>query len=258
MTARGQAAVRVAIRRDDRDAEDAAAPDAALVAAAACRTVRCRTVTCRTVVSFAMAWLTLGCAGPLGGAPAYQGAVLDPASPKRDFTLATTDGRPFAFAAETRGAVTLLLFGYTHCPDICPTHMANIAAARRGLSPEDRARVRVVFVTTDPERDTPSALRAWLAQFDTAVVGLRGSLDDVHRVEALYGLAPSTHAMPMPGQGASSVTVGHATRVLAFTADDSLRVHYSADTGQQQWASDLPKLLAVAPVRSPRPNRVAF
>src|SRR4051812_28704979 len=91
-----------------------------------------------------------------------HGVKLTPVRPKPDFTLENTDGQPFHFAAATRDAVTLLYFGYTNCPDVCPQHLVNIAGALRKLSPEQQAHVRVVFVTTDPARDTPERLRGWL------------------------------------------------------------------------------------------------
>ncbi|HSG47004.1 MAG TPA: SCO family protein, partial [Longimicrobiales bacterium] len=77
---------------------------------------------------------------------------------KVSFTLTDTRGRPFDFRAETDGHITLLFFGYTFCPDICPVHMATLAAALTELDPGVRQDVRVVFVTVDPQRDTPERL----------------------------------------------------------------------------------------------------
>jgi protein SCO1/2 len=95
----------------------------------------------------------------------WHGAVLIQPLAKPSFTLTDTAGQPYDFRAQTAGKTTLLFFGYTHCPDICPMHMANIATAmdRTGLSAEQ---VAVVFVTTDPARDTPERLRTWLGHFN--------------------------------------------------------------------------------------------
>src|SRR5215475_16013449 len=90
---------------------------------------------------------------PPAPAGEYRGLKLDPPQPRPTFTLRDTEGRPFDFAARTRGRPTFLYFGYTHCPDICPTAMADVAAALRGVSASVRRTVQVVFVTTDPARD---------------------------------------------------------------------------------------------------------
>jgi protein SCO1/2 len=161
--------------------------------------------------------------------------------PKPAFTLVTTDGRPFSFRDETAGRVALLYVGYTNCPDVCPAHMKNIAAALRTLSPADRDRVRVVFVTTDPARDTPTALRSWLDHFDSSFVGLRGSLEEVNAIAAVVGLSPASRE---PGPtGAAAYGVAHAAAVVAFTPDDSAHIVYPFGMSQIDWEHDLPLLL---------------
>jgi protein SCO1/2 len=185
-----------------------------------------------------MATALVGCADPTRRGD-YRGVELTPARPKPDFTLTATDGRPFEFRRATDGQLTLLFFGYTYCPDICPVHLANIAAVLEKLPPLQRDSVRVVFVTTDPERDTPERLRSWLDNFGHNFVGLRGSVEDVNRIETSFGLPASIKE----GTG-DKYGVGHAAQVLAFTPDDSLRVLYPFGVRQQDWANDLPKLLA--------------
>ena len=95
------------------------------------------------------------------GGRAYRGTVLAHAIPRPSFTLTDTHGQPFGFRAKTDSTVTLLFFGYLNCPDVCPVHMTgNIASAHAGGMPYEVARdIRVVFVTTDPERDTPEKLQ---------------------------------------------------------------------------------------------------
>ena len=97
-----------------------------------------------------------------------------------DFALTDHTGKPRTLG-DFKGKVVVLFFGYTHCPDVCPLHMANIAAVLRRMPAEDRARVVTVFVTTDPERDTPMRLREWLANFDASFVGLTGTKDELAR-----------------------------------------------------------------------------
>ena len=79
--------------------------------------------------------------------------------------------------------MALLFFGYTWCPDVCPIHMANIGQAMKSIPTEDRHRVEVVFVSTDPARDTPERIREWLDVFDRSFVGLRGTLEEVNRIQ---------------------------------------------------------------------------
>src|SRR4051794_22585165 len=86
------------------------------------------------------------------------------------FTLTGLDGKPYDFQAETKGRPTYLYFGYTHCPDECPTAMADLASALRRSPQQERDKAVVVFVTTDPDRDTPPVLRAFLDQFSTDFV----------------------------------------------------------------------------------------
>ena len=106
-----------------------------------------------------------------------RGPRLEHAIPKPDFTLLTLDGEPFRFREQTDGRLTLLFFGYTHCPDICPLHMANIGAVMKKMPISDTERIRVVFVTTDPERDTPARLREWLANLHPDFIGVTGAPD---------------------------------------------------------------------------------
>jgi protein SCO1/2 len=179
-----------------------------------------------------------------------HGVKLTPVRAKQDFTLTDTERHPFHFAADTRGTVTLLYFGYTNCPDVCPQHLVNIAGALKRMSKESQARVRVVFVTTDPARDTPERLRGWLNNFDRRFIGLSGSIDEVKDIQIKLGLPPSQmEAMPSMTAGPRPPTyeVGHAAQVLAYTPDDSLRAEYPSGFTLDDWANDLPRLLKVTP-----------
>jgi protein SCO1/2 len=196
----------------------------------------------------ALALGALGCRESRASALAsLRGVRLSPPRAKPDFTLTRTDGRPFSFKADTKGKVALLYFGYTNCPDVCPTHMANIAAALRRLSRDEQAKVRVVFVTTDPNRDTPERLRQWLNNFDARFIGLRGATDSVNQIQATLGLPPAMmELMDSSGAGPrAAYGMGHAAQVLAFTPDDSLRAEYPSGFTADDWANDLPKLARV-------------
>ncbi len=190
-----------------------------------------------------------GSAAPAAGG--FEGVRLQAPLPRPHFTLSDTRGRPFSFGEETRGELTLLYFGYTHCPDVCPVQMANLAAALERASPEVRRRTRVVFVTVDPERDTPERLRRWLDAFDPRFVGLRGSEAQVDSIERGLGLGVAARDSAAAGPGTGAYAVGHAAQVVAFTPDDSAHVLYPFGTRQAQWARDLPRLLARFPAPTP-------
>ena len=183
------------------------------------------------------------CAAPEA---ANQGPAVPLPAPiaRPAFTLTATDGRPFDFAVRTKGKLTFLLFGYTHCPDVCPVHVANISAALRTLSFEDRARATLVFVTTDPQRDSLSVLRSWLASFDSTFVGLTGSVDDVSRLAASLQVAP---AMFGPRNPDGSYEVGHGAQVIVWQPDDSARFIFPFGVRQKEWAKAMPGLLGHAP-----------
>lgn len=164
------------------------------------------------------------------------GPKISPPIPKPDFTLTTTDGKPYNFRTETEGYVALLFFGYTHCPDVCPVHLANIAAALSKLGPEVNQRVKVIFVTTDPARDTPQVIRSWLDKFDPRFVGLTGDSLAILGAMKQLRLAPIEREA---GPNDSTYTIGHSAFVLAFTRDDLAHVIYPFGIRQSDWARDL-------------------
>ena len=175
------------------------------------------------------------------GAPSgFRGVLTAPPLEKPDFTLTDQNGAPFNFRLATAGKVTLLFFGYTHCPDVCPLHVANIAAVLKKLPFEARAAIRFVFVTTDPVRDTPARLKEWLGGFDASFVGLRGTQEEVNRL--LFALRmPPIQQDPQPA-GTAEYLVGHAAQVVAFGLDGLSRLEYPFGIRQEDWAHDLPKL----------------
>jgi protein SCO1/2 len=163
----------------------------------------------------------------------YKGLELQPAQPRPTFTLTDTTGKPYDFAAKTRGAPTLLYFGYTHCPDVCPTAMADTAIALRGVPSALRDKVQVVFVTTDPARDTGPVLAAWLRNFDVDLpvkfVGLTGTRAQVEAAQA----AAKVEVASDGGQT-------HSAEQLLFGPDDYARVAYVAGSSPGDISHDLP------------------
>jgi protein SCO1/2 len=177
-----------------------------------------------------------------GNDQGYRGVVLETPLAKPDFVLTDTKGEPFDFRKETDGSLTLLFFGYTNCPDVCPVHLGNIHTVLEQMPYDVRSRTRVVFVTTDPERDTPGKLRAFLDNFDKSYIGLRGTLAEVNQIQAELHLPPAVASAPHGDKG--SYDVGHAAQVIAFSpADNMAHLVYPFGTRQQDWADDLPKLM---------------
>ncbi len=170
------------------------------------------------------------------------GTELEVPVPKPSFTLTRVDdGTAFDFTEETRGHLTLLFLGYTHCPDVCPVHMANLAAVLRDLPREVEREIRVVFVSTDPERDTPERIRTWLSGFHPSFIGLRGTRRQVRALEEKLAIAPSV--LGDADSTGDDYFVGHAAQVLAFEKDDTARVAYPWGTRQRDWLRDLPILV---------------
>ena len=170
----------------------------------------------------------------------FRGVALNAPVAKPSFSLVTTDGRAFDFRRETEGKVALLFFGYTHCPDVCPLHMANIAAVLRTMPWEERSQIRVVFVTTDPQRDTPARLASWLANFDPSFIGLTGTPDAIGAVQRSLGLREAQREQI--GPDSAEYGVGHAAQVFAFSRDGFAYLVYPFGIRQEDWAHDLPLL----------------
>lgn len=170
-----------------------------------------------------------------------QGVALAEPTPKPDFTLTDTDGNPFHFAEETEGKLTLLYFGYTHCPDVCPVHLAQIAETFDQLSQVAESSV-VVFVTVDPERDTPEVLREWLDRFDPRFVGLTGTPEELEAAQKAAGVPVAFKV----GEG-DDYTVQHAGQVLAYAPDGLLYAQYPFGTRQSTWLNDLQILAQIHP-----------
>jgi protein SCO1/2 len=174
-----------------------------------------------------------------GSAPGGLRGVA-PASPlpKPDLKLTDVRGKPYDLRERTAGKVTLLFFGYTNCPDVCPTTMADIAAALQ-MAPQVRSRVSVVFVTTDPQRDTGDKLYRWLRGFDPSFVGLRGTLAQVTSAAKVSGVP-----LEAPERQPNGIwTVAHGTQVNAFTRDNLAHVLYLGGTTVDDYAHDLPILV---------------
>lgn len=199
----------------------------------------------------AFAVLTAGCANASGG-PDSPGVVISTPEDTSayhgveerryelpDVTLTAASGGSFNLAADTGKPVTMVFFGYTNCPDICPTTTANIAQAMRQLPDSAREQVQFVFITSDPARDTPDVLRTWLDRFDDSYVGLTGKLDKIERAAEKLGV-PLSGKEKLPSGG---YLVGHGSQVLAFGPDGSSRVLWTAGTPVGEYRADIARLV---------------
>lgn len=175
---------------------------------------------------------------------AKAATVLDKPFEKPDLVLTDTNGKSYDFRKETQGKPTLIYFGYTNCPDVCPLTMNNIAVAEKEVSKKlpksELANLRIVFVTTDPERDTPKALGEWLKGIDPDVVGLTGDFDTIQAGARTLGISIEPSTKDKNGK----VTSMHGTQVIAFSPKtDGGYVLYGEDATVDDYAKDLPKLL---------------
>jgi protein SCO1 len=179
---------------------------------------------------------TPGPAAAFGAEAGYRGGLVSPPLPKPKFTLSDTSGAPFDFAAKTQGYVTLLFFGYTHCPDMCPIQMFVIEQALKKLPEQTANQFKVVFVTTDPDRDTPAVLRAWLDHFDKRFIGLTGSQSAIDAAQISANLEPAKKSAVRPD---GAYEVGHAAFVLAYTRDNLAHLIYPVGVKEEDVAHDL-------------------
>lgn len=164
----------------------------------------------------------------------YQGLGLTPPQPRPQFTLTDTAGREFRFGVKTAGKPTLLFFGYTSCPDVCPTTLADIANGLRQVPEDVRERTQVVFVTTDVKRDTAAVLKSYLAKFDPGLpnrfIGLRGTQSEIDAAQV------AAHVTLAEDEGQT-----HSSQVLLYGTDDYARVAFLQSTNEAaQVAHDLP------------------
>ncbi|MBM9506021.1 SCO family protein [Actinacidiphila acididurans] len=176
----------------------------------------------------------------VSGGNAKAGTLLDTPFAKPHLVLTDNHGKPFDLVKQTAGLPTLLFFGYTHCPDVCPTTMSDIALAKSKLPAAEQAKLRVVMVSSDPERDTPARLNEWLGAMDKSFIGLTGKFPQIQAAARSVGVGIDAPVKEKDG----SITVTHGAEVLAFWPKDNLgHVLYMSGTTAAQYQADLPKII---------------
>ncbi len=186
-----------------------------------------------------LAGVLAGCSNGEPEVGDFNGAVLDQPYTVPDADLTDTGGEPYSLAADTDKPLTLVFFGYTHCPDICQTVMANVAAGLTRLDEAEREQVEVVFVTTDPARDDEQALRTYLDRFDPTFLGLTGDLATITDLGNTLGVAVEK-GEKLPSGG---YEVTHGTQVIGVDSDDRAPIVWLQDTSAAEFADDIHLML---------------
>lgn len=170
---------------------------------------------------------------------AFRGTVYSepfPLAPEIQLTRANGEGFQLS---QLRGNIVLLFFGYTSCPDVCPTTMAELKSALEQIGPERSRQVRVLFVTVDPGRDTPARAQEYVNHFNTDFIGLSGSEAELQKTWNDYGVFRQI----VEGTSAAGYLVDHTARITLIDQDGNLRVSYGFETPVDDIAHDLELLL---------------
>lgn len=193
----------------------------------------------KLVATLTVLLLGLTACGGDDAAGELHGTELDPPFEVSATPLTDTGGASYSLTDDTDRPLTMVFFGYTHCPDICQTVMSNLASAMTRLEERDRDRVDVVYVTTDPARDTPEVLEEYLSHFDPAFIGLSGELDTIVEVAEPLGVG-ITQGEKLPSGG---YDVTHGTTITGIDADDQGTIYWSETTSSSDYAADIHHLL---------------
>lgn len=156
------------------------------------------------------------------------------------FTLVGKDGRTVRYS-DFDGKYRILYFGYTFCPDVCPTTLADEAAALGKLPPAEAARIQPLFITVDPERDTPKVVKGYAATFYPRMVGLTGSVEQITAVERAY----KVYAAKAPGEN-GAYTMDHSSIIYLMGPDGRFLAHFAHGVSVDQMAEELHKYLSAS------------
>jgi len=188
----------------------------------------------------ALAALLSGCEGA-APKPSFKGVDITGAEYARKLSLTDGDGQQRTLA-EFKGKLLVVFFGYTQCPDVCPTTLVELAEVKRSLG-ADGARVQGIFVSVDPERDSAALLKSYVSNFGPDIIGLRGSLDETKAVAKEF----KVFFAKAPGKTETSYTVDHTAGSYVFDAQGRVRLFTRYGSGAQALADDLKILLAEKP-----------
>ncbi|MFF2805855.1 SCO family protein [Streptomyces sp. NPDC058000] len=174
-----------------------------------------------------------------GGTAAKPIVTLDTPMEKPDLALTDSDGKPYDLLEKTKGHPTLIYFGYTNCPDVCPTTMANIAVAVKQLPQAERSDLRVVFVTSDPERDTPAQLKKWLGGINKDFIGLTGPFNKIQQAARSVNIGIEA---PVKKKNGDVVSTHGAQVLLSSPKDDKIHWMGMQEATSDNYTAALPKI----------------
>lgn len=192
------------------------------------------------LAAFALAAFALAGCQPAPPAPAFQATDITGAEFARDFRLTDHHGQTRSLA-DFRGKVVAVFFGYTHCPDVCPTTLSDFAAALQQLGP-DADRVQVIFVTVDPERDTPELLREFVPAFNPGFLGMYGDAETLRRLARDYKVVYQKTAV----KAADDYLIDHSAGTYVYDPRGRLRLLMPYGSSPDTIAQDLKTLLATS------------
>lgn len=167
----------------------------------------------------------------------YQGVLIDPPAPAANFTLTDQNGKPFQLS-DQRGKVVLIFFGYTNCADVCPITMTEFKKIKAGLG-NKASDVEFVFVSVDPERDTPERMKVYVDSFDPGFTGLTGERAALEPVWKAYGVYVEKQAPDSSG----GYEVNHPTRTYVIDVKGNWRLNYPFGTDANILVEDILHLL---------------
>ncbi len=182
-----------------------------------------------------VAALALAGCGP--DAPRFKASDVTGTAYGRDFRLTDHHGQPRTLA-DYRGKAVVLFFGYTQCPDVCPTTLAELAETMKRLGPE-ADRVQVLFVTVDPERDTPQLLSLYVPAFHPSFIGLSGDAEATARTAKEFRVI----YQKQPGREPGTYTMDHSAGTFVFDPQGRLRLYVGYGQGPDVFAHDIAELL---------------
>ena len=172
--------------------------------------------------------------------PKFQGVDLTGADYARDLQLTDQYGKQRSLK-DFAGKVVVVFFGYTQCPDVCPTSMSELAEVKRALG-ADGDRLQGIFVTVDPVRDTPDMLKSYMASFDPSFIALRGTPEQTAAVAKDFKI----YYKRVDGQTPTSYTMDHSAGSYIYDTQGRLRVYHRYGSGAQALTADVRALLAEA------------
>jgi protein SCO1 len=198
------------------------------------------TIVARTVLLAALC-VSLGACEKAGLAPkaepSFQGADITGADYAKAISLPDIDGRPRTLG-DFKGKVTVVFFGYTQCPDVCPTTMAELAQVKKSLG-ADADKLQAVFITIDPERDTPEILKSYMASFDPSFVALRGTLAQTQAAAKEF----KVYFAKVPGKTEGSYTMDHTAGAYVIDTEGRVRLFERYGAGADGLGADIKALL---------------